>query len=285
MYDDTEFDDPPADDVAAATEQAADTFVQSLVSPPATEPADDPEDYMSEVDRRFEIASHYRELLRAPLFRGGGDAAGIVEDEVRGFVRERLETLMGMREERRPVEVVVAPKDFDPDELQALKAVARKLLDRNPAAPVVVPAPVKADPSVQPAAAPVAPPVAPQVHSRQPPASTTPPVRPRRGRPPGPAKPVQPAAAPTTPPTEVERQVENPETGQMQTVKAQRIQRPAGMIPIAVVPAGGMSPGSEHVIRMRTSNPGGGGIEGGSGATIGGALAATIAASVSNGGQ
>src|SRR5262249_21609094 len=53
---------------------------------------------LSEVERRLEIASHYRLLLQDRLFESTSLAARQVEAEVRAFVKERLEILVGMRQ-------------------------------------------------------------------------------------------------------------------------------------------------------------------------------------------
>lgn len=80
---------------------------------------------MSEVERRLELAQYYRLLLNDSLFNNRSEAAATVEAEVRDFVRSRLEILLGVKKEQ-----VKAVSDFNDDEIQALKAVASRLLKK-----------------------------------------------------------------------------------------------------------------------------------------------------------
>ena len=78
----------------------------------------------TEVDRRFDIAYCYRLLLQQPLFDEGLSASEIVEEEIRAFVRQRLEVLMGVTSDLNEV----AFTTFSQEEIVALKALAGKIL-------------------------------------------------------------------------------------------------------------------------------------------------------------
>ena len=106
------------------------------------------DNYMSEVDKRLEVASFYRALLKNPLFNGvrdKGSAATVVEKEVRAFCRSRLAVLMGLKPETSAITTVVTSSPFTPEQTEALVAVANKLIanSRTIPLPVVMPAEVK----------------------------------------------------------------------------------------------------------------------------------------------
>ena len=91
---------------------------------------------MTEVERRLEMAYYYRLLLNDSLFvDANSEIAQVVESEIRQFVQERLEILLGIR--------VVQPKaveQFDRAEALVLKTLAKKLLTKATEAPVEEPA-------------------------------------------------------------------------------------------------------------------------------------------------
>jgi hypothetical protein len=94
---------------------------------------DDFDERMSEVERRLEVAQYYRLLLNDSLFSTSTPAAKVVEAEIRAFIRERLEDLVGIRTPK-----VVKSSDFSDEEMTVLKQfTARvlknsKLLEPNP---------------------------------------------------------------------------------------------------------------------------------------------------------
>ena len=51
---------------------------------------------ISEIEKRLEVASHYRSLLNRPLFDKTNEATDQIQSEIRSFVQERLEVLLGM---------------------------------------------------------------------------------------------------------------------------------------------------------------------------------------------
>lgn len=94
---------------------------------PTEEEAQDQEDpELGDVDLRLETADYYRAILKHDFFDAGTPAAQIVDREIRTFIRERLEVLLGLRAPRAET----AEQPFDADELNALRALARKVLGK-----------------------------------------------------------------------------------------------------------------------------------------------------------
>jgi hypothetical protein len=117
-FDDSEF---------AEGANTAEEVVQSLeASPtPAIDPAEDPE--LADVDLRLETADYYRAILNHDFFDVQSPAAQIVDREIRSFIRERLEVLLGLRTPR-----VEAEAQFEEDEVTALKLLAATVLKKKP---------------------------------------------------------------------------------------------------------------------------------------------------------
>ncbi len=93
---------------------------------------EDDQSYMSEVDKRLEITTYYRELLRGSLFDQATEASQIVEREVRNFVRRRLETLLGIRpEEVVPQKPAAVELPFSKEQITALQLFANRLITRD----------------------------------------------------------------------------------------------------------------------------------------------------------
>jgi hypothetical protein len=265
-HDPSEFDDPEADaemaaNNAAAATRAAEATLKELTTPPKVEDVVDLS-YMTEVDRRLDVASYYRQLLTDPLFEGGGSSAQVVEREVRQFVTERLQVLLAMKADNRPIATVVkspfeqaevlvlkslvaaAPavnalsNAFTALELKALKELATVALKHKG---IVAPPAAQAAAGPRPALKPKAPPVAvalPKPAPVPPPAPVAPPapakpaVRARRvGRPAAPAPAPQSTAPSVT--KVITRDVDAGPNGDggAHTTVVQRIQRPAGMVP------------------------------------------------------
>lgn len=80
---------------------------------------------LGEVDRRFDLAYCYRVLLKQSLFENANSATLTVEKEVRAFIRNRLEVLMGVSSEDQ------SSSGFTFEESIALKALAQKMLDNS----------------------------------------------------------------------------------------------------------------------------------------------------------
>lgn len=83
----------------------------------------------SEVDRRFDMAYCYRLLLKQSFFEDDTSASEIVESEIRAFIRQRLEVLMGVTADLNEV----AGSKFTHEEIVALKALAGKVLGQTQA--------------------------------------------------------------------------------------------------------------------------------------------------------
>jgi hypothetical protein len=147
-FDDKEFAEQPEEDTAS---DAADEALQDLEqSPVVADSEEDPE--LQDVDLRLEIADYYRAILKHQFFdTSSAPAAKHVDKEIRGFVRERLEVLLGLRDPRVP-EVVA---QFDEDEVKALKIIAAKV-NGKPSL-VTAPAPMVAKMPAPPTKKPVIP--------------------------------------------------------------------------------------------------------------------------------
>lgn len=120
-------------------ETAADEALESLEqSPEAAEESE--EAALADVDLRLEIADYYRAILKHPFFDTTASAAKHVDREIRTFIRERLEVLLGLRGPRQPnvaaqfddgeVAVLKALAGFDENDVRALKVLAAKVLKK-----------------------------------------------------------------------------------------------------------------------------------------------------------
>lgn len=235
MYDfDAEYGSPDPEPVTSSPEPddnstAAADLVTQITSGAPPEPVDD--SYLTDVDRRLEVAQYYRELLRSSLFSEDGTSATIVEREVRAFVRSRLEVLLSIRRDKEPP----PPSQFSETEVQALKIIIRELMkrpdvfsstkERKPVAPSIRQTVVVAEPPVvQKAVAPlprVTPPTPPRSPVEAPKVVSKPPEptpeKKRPGRKPGPQTSLK--------KTVVDR------AGEEHEIEVQRIQRPTGAVP------------------------------------------------------
>lgn len=83
---------------------------------------------MSEVESRLEVAQYYKVLLNDDLFDNTSECAKTVQKEIRGFVKSRLEFLLGIKSEvKATTEQKVA---FTLEEVTALKALASKVMGK-----------------------------------------------------------------------------------------------------------------------------------------------------------
>jgi len=177
----------PAGEETAPTEispSLIDQLVGKALAPETpTEPTDK---YLDEVDTRLEVATYYRELLKAPLFSAATEASMIVEKEIRDFTHNRLKILFGITP--KVEQIVKSPfneletatlhelGNLKPIEITTLKMILAQVLKSTGAAE-------KVEPSVNAAKAPEAKPT-PAIAPRQMPAAPS--------RPPA----TQPSAAP-----------------------------------------------------------------------------------------
>jgi hypothetical protein len=99
---------------------------QPLRVPADVLPSSDEPNELDEVERRLEKAHFYRMLLRHQLISSDSNEAVEVEQEIQDFVRERLAVLLGIKMEKAFNEAL----PFNPEEVEALKAVAAKVLNR-----------------------------------------------------------------------------------------------------------------------------------------------------------
>lgn len=102
--------------------------------------------------RRIEQANLYLILLNHPLFAPGSARPEIittVENELKDFILERLEVLLGMR--RAPAAVPLPEStSFSKDQVEALSAIANRLIKKQPVSKTPTPQimPVQASPTV-----------------------------------------------------------------------------------------------------------------------------------------
>ncbi len=123
-----------------------------------------------EVEDRLQTAQYYRLLLNDSLFDVSDAAGRQVDTEIKAFVRERLEVLMGIRAAKPVVRIEKVEPQFGPEELAALKLVAKLCIEKNatklaaakPEKPKAEPALKKPKPEAKPAPKPVTPPQAPR---------------------------------------------------------------------------------------------------------------------------
>jgi len=102
---------------------------------------DEVENQLSEVEKRLERAQYYNLILKDTLFDDDSESARVVEEELREFVRSRLGVLLGLKHE--PRKEPPKPPPFDEDEIQALKAMAARVL-KKPAILAPKPEPTRA---------------------------------------------------------------------------------------------------------------------------------------------
>ena len=93
---------------------------------------------IAEAIKRIEQAKLYESLLKHDFFAPGSARPEIQEkvtDEIRGFILQRLEELLGMQ---MSVSLPASPaSDFNEDEKDALRAVAQRLTKKKNEGPVV----------------------------------------------------------------------------------------------------------------------------------------------------
>lgn len=91
---------------------------ESPAQQPVMETLEEVDEAMSEAERRFEIAQYYKLLLKDSLFQNRNETADIVENEIRGFIRERLGVLLGVKT------APAATSGFTPDQVAVLASFA-----------------------------------------------------------------------------------------------------------------------------------------------------------------
>ncbi len=240
VFDTDEYSSAPDEEETTDAEDSADEIVAQLTDEVVEEEGAPDDSYLLEVDKRLEVATYYRSLLRNPLFDQVTPASEIVEREHKRFIRERLEVLMSIRP-AAPAPVVVAKSEFTPEEVTAIKVLIGQMRKKGMIA-AAEPTPVAATP------APVAPPAprrtanpaprpAPTVAPARTPApvpaqAATPPAQPATRPTAQKAKPGKPATKKETPALTKKVIAQNPDDPeQVREITVQRIQRPSGAIP------------------------------------------------------
>ena len=122
-------------------DDAVDEVLSSVEDSSETDEArEDAEDVaLSEVEARIEVVSLYKLLLTGSFFEVDSSAARIVTKRLRKFVREEVETLLGMRS---TTEAPGARLPFTPHQIEVLGRIADKVLQKDgivpPPAPVLL---------------------------------------------------------------------------------------------------------------------------------------------------
>lgn len=104
---------------------------------------------VSEVEKRLQLASYYQILLNDSLFTDNSPAARMVEREIREFIQQRLEVLVGLKSEGAKVS---EGSVFSESEVTALKVLAAKVIGKPALLEAKKPEPVK--PAIKKAAGP-----------------------------------------------------------------------------------------------------------------------------------
>jgi len=115
----TEFDSDGGLDLGEAgfeAEAVAEQFVAN-VTRESTEMLN-----MSEAERRLDVASYYRQLLRGSIFESNEPGARQVNAELAAFAEGRLQVLLGIRADHQPV-AIVKPQ-FSDEEAVSLRKFA-----------------------------------------------------------------------------------------------------------------------------------------------------------------
>lgn len=153
FWDNPEMDSLPSEEESTSieTETGTETPEESVVAeiyqeaPKAPAPVDKALQKIQKVQDRLDMAHCYRLLLDQSLFDAASPAAVKVDAEVREFVCQRLEILMGVQPEVRGKTVDQATEVFTSTEIKMLKALAKvtekKFQEQKPKELETAPAP------------------------------------------------------------------------------------------------------------------------------------------------
>lgn len=147
FFSDENFETDPAQEALDELD-APESTVEEMVED--DEEDEELEDLGEDVERRLEVAGLYKTLLQGGLFQESTPSAKMVEKRIRSFVKAELKALIGLGE---PMRLAQAP-DFSPDEIEALRAIAAKVLGKGPLPPALRPRPIPAPVQVAPKTAP-----------------------------------------------------------------------------------------------------------------------------------
>jgi hypothetical protein len=129
-----DFDD---EDIADVIEEVEDPKEESTIQPQVEEMS--VEEQMSEVETRLEVAQYYKLILNDTLFDDppNVEIAEQVEEEIRGFIKTRMQALMGVVEKPKAPQKIFADAEVQalrtlaqPEVVSALKALAAKVLKK-----------------------------------------------------------------------------------------------------------------------------------------------------------
>lgn len=168
----------PVDDVAppGVPESIINQLVGQALQPEGVAQEEVNDSYLDEVDTRLEVATYYRELLKAPLFQDSCKASLIVEKEIRDFTHTRLKVLFGISPRPDPITITKSPfneletstlldlASLKPIEITTLRMILAQVLKATGGA-------AKAEPALKAAAAPEVKPT-PSITPRQVPQAT-----------------------------------------------------------------------------------------------------------------
>jgi hypothetical protein len=127
---------------------------------------EDIDEQLSDVEKRLEIAAHFRLLLRDHLFSEPVTEAGlVVEKMVRSFIKGKLKVLLGI-EPPPPERHLPPPSDFSTEQVEALRLVADKVLASQGGSGATRPQKEALQPAVKKAHA-TPPPVGPTLKTRE----------------------------------------------------------------------------------------------------------------------
>jgi len=128
------------DDTPPTKEDSAPSSLEIEAAAVVSEVNDEVDNQLSEVEKRLERAQYYNLILKEDLFDDDSESGKAVIEELREFIRGRLGVLLGLKHE--PRKEVPKPPPFDEDEIQALKAMAARVL-KKPAILAPKPEPTK----------------------------------------------------------------------------------------------------------------------------------------------
>lgn len=114
-------DDEQEESLDSSLDAAASAIVEDLED-------EDLEEQLEDVEKRLEVAQHYKLLLKGGLFNSGSEAAALVEREVKTFVKQRLRILLGLETEKPKEAPPAAAQQFTPEEYKVLQAIIGKVI-------------------------------------------------------------------------------------------------------------------------------------------------------------
>jgi hypothetical protein len=117
-------------------ESAADEIIEEIEEVIEEEAADaeNTASVLNEAVKRIEQANLYKALLDHDLFAPGSarpEVIAAVRKEFKGFILVRLEILLGIKPEAPKAQQTIVQSPFSPDEVTALAALAKRMIDKK----------------------------------------------------------------------------------------------------------------------------------------------------------